>query len=1221
MAETNKVVAAPESSPPVQTVSEPQVQAEGSFAPHRIPRQASGHTTGLQAPEGVDENGRRWLTLQRSAGNYALSRLVQRQPQDTIPQPGPATQAALSSRGNGGSLPAGTRGSLETSLGHDLGDVRVHTDREAGQAAEELQAAAFTSGQDIFFGAGNYAAGSTSGRELLAHEVVHTIQQRGAPERPSPAPTTISQPGEPLEQQAAAVAHQVATGQPVNTAILTQAGRQTQSHTTWRADGGPSAATTPPTPATTPAAEAAAPGAPTEEVSLATATFMPSEALTASIAAQGRQGASIPVRLGNLARGSITIRKDRETYRTTGDGYQAVPLILPVLQPLRNAGVDPVLALRLRNSAFEGYASIATQRGAAGNPAALVNWMKDHAQEMGWLGMDVSRFPSAANELRDGVLRLQVNNFQFRLGGFLNGSGNFGLENEMVTFDANATVHVQGLTDAQLAINRNAEGKLNGQVEAPVSISKFSGNVLARYADGTVDVRGTVRYTDEKFNGEITLLVTDAATARNVALQHLGPDAVLAAGEQSSGVTGEVRPGPRALAGWGALDFAFTEWLTGKAQVIVDNEGHITVIGEITPQAEVELFAQRDYIVEIFTLEVRARYGVPLVGSIFLFANVGMQALAKFGPGKIYNIAIRGRYSTDPRVFNEFSIEGTLNISAFAGLRMRAEGGAGLELLGHDIKAGVGVNALAGVRGYVEATPTLGYRERAAPDEGKAGEFYIKGHMELAAQPFLGLSGDLFVELDSPWWSPAPDKKWTWPIGSLEYPLPGEFGIGADVDYVIGSDQLPEIQFGEVDFNKDKFMTDLINDKVPPKSQGEQEKQGEWQEGETTGVAADPTLVSEGGAPEAEPATGQQQPGEGEPPSPEVQERWLNGLQALGQLATESQRNPLDRAALDARLAAIKNTYGFSSLRVETAGEDWMVYPAMSPPSPNPVKVEGSPTAMEADGESCLSPGVSAPGIGSEAVHGSQPPRNYDGPRLHHTQSEHIIPFATARSLRLAVGFTERSRRVLSRFDRGMITLMIYRGAAERKNNQDNVYSAQFESDLRAAQIPERTQKAQQQYQGGNVAGGEEIGREVISSVTGALETLRQSAVDRTQQSILAEWTSVEPGCSQTNGQRRNEANAVPGDGTVDRVANRQLDGIIDLVSEALRASASQEATQQTWEGRSIHEPGIVDELIRAGYHRPYQQPTGRWTIARPPRSSLRRLTVDDAGVMHHTEE
>ena len=206
--------------------------------------------------------------------------------------------------------------------------------------------------------------------------------------------------------------------------------------------------------------------------------------------------------------------------------------------------------------------------------------------------------------------------------------------------------------------------------------------------------------------------------------------------------------------------------MTGKATVIVDGEGNVTVVGEIAPPLRIEIFPQKDIVKPVFKLEARALYGVPVVGNIFVFANVGIDALAKFGPGTLYNMRIEGTYSTDPAVLDRFSISATLNISAFAGLRLRGEGGAGIEVLDHDIKAGVGVWALAGIRGYVKATPTIGYRELAAPVEGEEGQFFIKGHMELAAQPFLGLGGDLFVELDSPWWSPAPDKKWTWPIGS-----------------------------------------------------------------------------------------------------------------------------------------------------------------------------------------------------------------------------------------------------------------------------------------------------------------------------------------------------------------------------------------------------------------------------------------------------------------------
>jgi hypothetical protein len=270
--------------------------------------------------------------------------------------------------------------------------------------------------------------------------------------------------------------------------------------------------------------------------------------------------------------------------------------------------------------------------------------------------------------------------------------------------------------------------------------------------------------------------------------------------------------------------------------------------------------------------------------------------------------------------------------------------------------------------------------------------------------------------------------------------------------------------------------------------------------------------------------------------------------------------------------------------------------------------------------EVCPSPGVSAPGISSKTTHGEQPLRNYDGPLVHHTQSEHIIPFATARSLRLAVGFIERSRRILDRFDRGMITLMIYRRAAEKKNKQDNIYSAKFQSEMFDAQVPEKIQQARQQYEGGNVSGGEWLAGEAVSNITGALETLRKSAVERTQQEILAEWVFTEPGCTQTNGQRRGEAEQKPEDKLVTETADEQLDGIIELVKEALLASALQESEQPIWEGRSINEPGIFDELVQVGYSRPWKTKTGRWSIRRST-ANLRRLTVDDAGVIHHTEE
>ncbi|MEA2174179.1 MAG: hypothetical protein QOD00_1771 [Blastocatellia bacterium] len=62
----------------------------------------------------------------------------------------------------------------------DFSRVRVHTDARAAEAAESINARAFTLGSDIYFGPGQYAPQTASGRQLLAHELAHVNQQRQA---------------------------------------------------------------------------------------------------------------------------------------------------------------------------------------------------------------------------------------------------------------------------------------------------------------------------------------------------------------------------------------------------------------------------------------------------------------------------------------------------------------------------------------------------------------------------------------------------------------------------------------------------------------------------------------------------------------------------------------------------------------------------------------------------------------------------------------------------------------------------------------------------------------------------------------------------------------------------------------------------------------------------------------------------------------------------------
>ncbi|QNE74112.1 DUF4157 domain-containing protein [Streptomyces finlayi] len=78
--------------------------------------------------------------------------------------------------GAGQPLDLSVRRELEEQLGHDFSRVRLHTDPDAGALTEMLGADAVAVGQDIFFREGTYRPGTLDGQRLLAHELLHTVQ-------------------------------------------------------------------------------------------------------------------------------------------------------------------------------------------------------------------------------------------------------------------------------------------------------------------------------------------------------------------------------------------------------------------------------------------------------------------------------------------------------------------------------------------------------------------------------------------------------------------------------------------------------------------------------------------------------------------------------------------------------------------------------------------------------------------------------------------------------------------------------------------------------------------------------------------------------------------------------------------------------------------------------------------------------------------------------------
>lgn len=156
------------------------------------------------------------------ASERGVSRLVP----GTLPpprtgEPAAATNAAefaskLSTRiehrlGAGSKLEPRVRDFFEPHLGHDFAHVRIHADAEADRLTRELGADAFTTEANIFFRHGHYRPDKPEGRQLLAHELTHTIQQIGSTASGSSHKhgLSVGEAGDAFEREASWVAARI----------------------------------------------------------------------------------------------------------------------------------------------------------------------------------------------------------------------------------------------------------------------------------------------------------------------------------------------------------------------------------------------------------------------------------------------------------------------------------------------------------------------------------------------------------------------------------------------------------------------------------------------------------------------------------------------------------------------------------------------------------------------------------------------------------------------------------------------------------------------------------------------------------------------------------------------------------------------------------------------------------------------------------------------------
>jgi hypothetical protein len=121
------------------------------------------------------------------------------------------SQVSIHDSEPGRPLPEPIRKPTEQATGADLSPVRLHTGGAAAAAATSLGARAFTVGRDVHFGPGQFEPTTHEGRRLIAHELVHVIQQGGASAPAAPG-LDVSSPDDATEKEAAVSADRIVSG-------------------------------------------------------------------------------------------------------------------------------------------------------------------------------------------------------------------------------------------------------------------------------------------------------------------------------------------------------------------------------------------------------------------------------------------------------------------------------------------------------------------------------------------------------------------------------------------------------------------------------------------------------------------------------------------------------------------------------------------------------------------------------------------------------------------------------------------------------------------------------------------------------------------------------------------------------------------------------------------------------------------------------------------------
>ncbi|HEU4387904.1 MAG TPA: DUF4157 domain-containing protein [Blastocatellia bacterium] len=707
----------------------------------------------------------------------------------------PRLHSTMVSSGAGAPLSEGMRSRIEPALNADLSDVRVHSDPSAQSAAAEINARAFTHKNHIWLGSQQSADDVT----LMAHEATHTVQQK-------------AQPGPRIQRFL--WAH---TQHPNQPAYPTQHLHPTSPDCDQRALA----------------------AIDNEVVELkGRSDFAPSGRLSEGIWCFNPDPVMVRAQFGTLARGVLRVRVTDTLPTVSAPGTRVTPpLILETASDneflelnhpsFPGGGFDypPRLYITIRNSIVTGNVSFFPGLGRV-HAVGTRSWLAGYSLErlLGWRGLRGVTAASEVNELRDGVLRVALNEFQFQIddttvvGGLqsegpdsLGGTGNFSVVDEAESFSANVDVRGDGINAGSMPLRKTSD-RISGSGSFTLNLAptdafggRFTGSIEGNFAGGMLTLQGTASYRSRRVNGNLTLLFAPRFFAWTRVSEVL-PAATPNAPQLTIGASSA--PG-YVVVGWGTVDFALNEWLTGSVSAVLDPDGFITSHGILRPTREFQFLTDEERWTAATqigdTLEGSVTI-IPVAGFFDLGGHIEASLFAegRVGPGRVYDLEVQGTFSTRPGSVFEASATGRINLSAWGRLRAEVSGGLHFSVAGDVVRIGsvdVKGTGTATVRAYVELQPT--FERIANPAEPDTANYRITGQLTAAGAADIGLSGRVVIKV-------AGLEVWTVNLGRYQWNL-GSLGMTATVSHVLGSHDPLEISYGSAEFDDAHFSSVIEN--------------------------------------------------------------------------------------------------------------------------------------------------------------------------------------------------------------------------------------------------------------------------------------------------------------------------------------------------------------------------------------------------------------------------